>query len=138
MFERSRFFRLIVDEVEKCLAQVDLAIAREYAALVPSASVRDEVYGMVEEEYRRTVERVLGLSGATGFCTRFPRFQRRLARRLTIINQVGQEQVRLIRRFREAPAEAGSAGSSLCCSRSTASPRAWDGPASPEAMCQAL
>ncbi len=110
MFERSRLFRLIIDEVEKCLAQVDLSIAREYTALVPSASVRDEVYGMVAEEYRRTVERVLGLSGATALCTRFPRFQRRLARRLTIINQVGREQVRLIRRFREAPAEARQRG----------------------------
>jgi phosphoenolpyruvate carboxylase len=48
---------------------------------------------------------VLGLSGATALCTRFPRFQRRLARRLPIINQVGREQVRLLRRFREAPAE---------------------------------
>ncbi|MCA1852106.1 MAG: phosphoenolpyruvate carboxylase, partial [Beggiatoa sp.] len=112
LFERSRLFRLIIDEVEKCLAQVDLAIAREYSLLVPSASVRDEVYGMVAEEYRRTVERVLALSGATGLCTRFPRFQRRLARRLTIIDQVGQEQVRLIRRFRatEAPAEAQQRG----------------------------
>jgi phosphoenolpyruvate carboxylase len=110
LFERSRLFRLIIDEVEKCLAQVDLAIAREYAALVPSASVRDEVYGMVAEEYRRTVERVLGLTGATALCTRFPRFQRRVARRLSIINPVGREQVRLIRRFREAPAEARQRG----------------------------
>jgi phosphoenolpyruvate carboxylase len=50
------------------------------------------------------------LSGATTLCTRFPRFQRRLARRLTIINQVGREQVRLILRFREAPAEARQRG----------------------------
>jgi phosphoenolpyruvate carboxylase len=52
------------------------------------------------------------LSGATKLCTRFPRFQRRLARRLTIIDQVGREQVRLIRRFRatEAPAEARQRG----------------------------
>ncbi len=106
LFERSRLFRLIIDEVEKCLAQVDLAIAREYAALVPTASLRDEVYGMVAEEYRRTVERVLGLSGATTLCTRFPRFQRRLARRLSIINQVGGEQVLLIRRFRAMGAPA--------------------------------
>ncbi len=107
MFERSRLFRLVIDEVEKGLAQVDLAIAREYAALVPTAPVRDEIYGMVEAEYRRTVEKVLALSGSSDLCARFPRFQRRLARRLSIINQVGREQVRLIRRFRarEVPAE---------------------------------
>ena len=44
MFADSRLFRLIVDEVEKTLSYVDLAVAREYAALVPEASVRDAVF----------------------------------------------------------------------------------------------
>ena len=35
MFNDSRLFRLIVDEVEKTLSYVDLEMAREYAALVP-------------------------------------------------------------------------------------------------------
>ena len=37
MFNDSRLFRLIVDEVEKTLSYVDLDIAREYAELVPDA-----------------------------------------------------------------------------------------------------
>ncbi|HEY7026388.1 MAG TPA: phosphoenolpyruvate carboxylase [Gemmatimonadales bacterium] len=102
MFERSRLFRLVIDEVEKTLAYVDLEIARLYADLVPERTSRDEVFGLIEAEYRRTVEAVLRVSGGTEPAERFPRFRRRLARRLPTINQVSRQQVELLRRFRAA------------------------------------
>jgi phosphoenolpyruvate carboxylase len=100
MFSESRLFRLIVDEVEKTLAYVDLGIAQEYAELVPDASVRKNIFEMVEEEYHRTVEAVLRISGGTELVERYPRFRRRLARRLPTINQVSRQQIELLRRFR--------------------------------------
>jgi phosphoenolpyruvate carboxylase len=102
MFTESRLFRLIVDEVEKTLTYVDLDIAREYAELVPDPSVRQIILGMVEDEYRRTVEAVLRISGARELVERYPRFRRRLARRLPTINQVSRQQIELLRRFRES------------------------------------
>src|SRR5205814_88227 len=59
MFEDSPLFRLIVDEAEKTLAYVDLDIAREYAGLVADPSVREAIFPLIEEEYRRTVNAVL-------------------------------------------------------------------------------
>jgi phosphoenolpyruvate carboxylase len=102
MFTESRLFRLIVDEVEKTLSYVDLGIAREYAELVPDAGVRSNILGMVEEEYHRTVEAVLRISGGKELAGRYPRFRRRLARRLPTINQVSRQQIELLRRFRES------------------------------------
>jgi phosphoenolpyruvate carboxylase len=102
MFSESRLFRLIVDEVEKTLSYVDLEIAREYAELVPEPSVRASILGMVEEEYYRTVEAVLKISGGRELVERYPRFRRRLARRLPTINQVSRQQIELLRRFRES------------------------------------
>jgi phosphoenolpyruvate carboxylase len=102
MFIESRLFRLIVDEVEKTLTYVDLDIAREYADLVPDASVRTSILGMIEEEYQRTVEAVLRISGGKELVERYPRFRRRLARRLPTINQVSRQQIELLRRFRES------------------------------------
>ncbi len=102
MFAESRLFRLIVDEVEKTLAYVDLGIAREYAELVPDAGVRSNILTMVEEEYHRTIEAVLRISGGTELAERYPRFRRRLARRLPTINQVSRQQIELLRRFRES------------------------------------
>jgi phosphoenolpyruvate carboxylase len=100
MFRDSRLFRLIIDEVEKTLTYVDLEIAREYAQLVPDPSVRTNILEMVEEEYHRTTEAVLRISGGRELVERFPRFRRRLARRLSTINQVSRQQIELLRRFR--------------------------------------
>ena len=100
MFNDSRLFRLIVDEVEKTLSYVDLDIAREYAGLVPETAMRDAIFPMIEEEYHRTVEAVLRISGAPELAERFPRFRRKLGRRLPILNQISRQQIELLRRFR--------------------------------------
>jgi phosphoenolpyruvate carboxylase len=105
MYRDSRLFQLVLDEVEKTLSYVDLDIARLYAGLVPDPATRDEIFAMVEAEYRCTVQVVLRLSGATELAERFPRFRRRLARRMATINQVSRQQVELIRRFRAAAGE---------------------------------
>jgi len=102
MFIESRLFRLIVDEVEKTLTYVDLEIAREYAELVPDPGARSNILSLVEEEYHRTVEAVLRISGGKELVERYPRFRRRLARRLPTINQVSRQQIELLRRFRES------------------------------------
>jgi phosphoenolpyruvate carboxylase len=102
MFTESRLFRLIVDEVEKTLTYVDLDIAREYADLVPDARVRSTILSLVEEEYHRTVEAVLRISGSKQLVERYPRFRRRLARRLPTINRVSRQQIELLRRFRDS------------------------------------
>ncbi|MGH8582580.1 MAG: phosphoenolpyruvate carboxylase [Gammaproteobacteria bacterium] len=103
--EESRLFRLILDEVEKTLSQVDLEIARDYATLVPDRPLREELFGMIEAEHRLSVAMVLKLRGNGELCAGFPRHRRRLARRHAILRQVGCEQVRLLREFRSAAAD---------------------------------
>jgi len=102
MFADSRLFRLIVDEVEKTLSYVDLDLARQYAELVPDREVREAIFPMIEEEYHRTVEAVLRISGGRQLAERFPRFRRKLARRMPTLNQVSRQQIELLRRFRES------------------------------------
>ena len=103
MFNESRLFRLIIDEVEKTLGQVDLAIAREYAGLVEDKRTREEIFHMIEAEYRLTREMVLKVSGGKEIAERFPDYSRRLALRLPMLNQVNLEQVNLLRRYRREP-----------------------------------
>ncbi len=105
MYQDSRLFRLILDEVEKTLSYVDLTIARQYADLAPAGAGREEIFGLVESEYHRTVRAVLGVTGGTELAERFPRFRRRLARRMATINQASQQQVELLRRFRASEGE---------------------------------
>ncbi|HSB54095.1 MAG TPA: phosphoenolpyruvate carboxylase [Gemmatimonadales bacterium] len=105
MYSDSRLFRLVIDEVDKTLCYVDLDIARMYADLVPDADLRNEIFSLVQEEYARTVEAVLRVTGSKEPAERFPRFRRRLYRRLPTINQVSRQQVELLRRFRASAGE---------------------------------
>ncbi|MGH8750669.1 MAG: phosphoenolpyruvate carboxylase [Burkholderiales bacterium] len=103
MFRESRLFRLIIDELEKTLKQVDLTLAREYAGLVESENVRQGIFGMIENEYRLACEMVLKVSGGKEIAERFPDYSRRLELRLPMLKQVNLEQVALLRRYRQEP-----------------------------------
>ncbi len=105
MFRDSRLFRLIIDEVEKTLALVDLDIGREFAGLHPDPDVRDPVFATVIEEFERTVDAVLRVSEGSRVAARFPRFLRKLGRRMPTINQAGRFQIRLLRRYRASSSE---------------------------------
>ena len=107
MFEHFPLFGLIVDEMEKTLLLVDLDIAWAYAELVPDAGLRDEIFALVQSEYERTSASLLRITGEERLGTRFPNFRERMARRLPVLDQVGREQVRLIRRTREAKGAGG-------------------------------
>lgn len=100
MFEESRLFRLIIDEVEKALTVVDLEIAKDYASLVGNENVRETVFAMIEKELALTAQMVLKVSGSAFLAERFPQFRASLAERLPTIDEVNREQVDLLRRFR--------------------------------------
>ncbi|MGB6307752.1 MAG: phosphoenolpyruvate carboxylase [Steroidobacteraceae bacterium] len=102
MFEDFRLFRLIVDEAEKTLLQVDLAVARDYAQLVADARVRESVFGMIEREYRLTADMLLKVSGGRTIAERFPQLRSRLARKLPTIATANRQQVELLHRYRTA------------------------------------
>jgi phosphoenolpyruvate carboxylase len=105
MFREARLFRLILDDVERTLLQVDLSIAAEYAGLVEDAAIREPIFTCIAEEYRLTCEMILRISGDAGIAERFPQFRRRLARRLKTINAVSREQVHLLRAHRAESSE---------------------------------
>ncbi|HXZ96101.1 MAG TPA: phosphoenolpyruvate carboxylase, partial [Burkholderiales bacterium] len=108
MFIESRLFRLIIDEVEKTLVQVDLEVARQYAGLVADERIRREIFHKIEAEYRLTRDMVLRVSQGKDVAERFPEYRRRLELRLPMLNQVNREQVDLLRRYRlesEGPAK---------------------------------
>ena len=107
MFAETPIFRLIIDEVEKTLAQVELSLVRAYAGLVPNELARAGVLALIEAEYERTMTSVLRLTGEKALAERFPQFRRRMTRRLGMLERAHYQQIELLRRVR-GPAE-GSA-----------------------------
>jgi phosphoenolpyruvate carboxylase len=100
MFTDFRLFRLIIDEAEKTLLQVDLDIGRKYAELVGDPTVRESVFDMIEREYRLTTAMLLKVSGGSEIADRFPQLRSRLARKLPVIGSANRQQVQLLSRFR--------------------------------------
>jgi phosphoenolpyruvate carboxylase len=108
MFAEAPIFRLIVDEAEKTLAQTDLGLARAYAALVPDARVRTNIFALVEAEYQRSVTGILSVTGEQELAERFPQFRQRMSRRLGLLQRAHHQQIELLQRVRGAaddPAE---------------------------------
>jgi len=100
MFKESRIFKLIIDEVEKSLALVDFEVAQAYANLVEDESIRNNIYGLVKEEYELTHKWVLQITGEEKLCVRFRKFSRKLNRRSGALMKAGMEQVELVKNFR--------------------------------------
>ncbi|MEM7209183.1 MAG: phosphoenolpyruvate carboxylase [Pseudomonadota bacterium] len=105
MFDECAVFRLIIDEVEKTLVQVDLEIARAFADLVVDEEIRERVFSLIENEFNLTKAMVLLISGGSELSERFPHFKSRVERRVSVIDQVGRAQVDLIRQFRSVSDE---------------------------------
>ncbi len=100
MFEESQLFRLVIDEVEKTLVQVDLTIAGAYAELVSNEQVRAAVFGMIKAEHAKTVESVLRVSDGNMIAERFPQFRQRMERRLPMLERAHREQIELLHHVR--------------------------------------
>lgn len=100
MFNDLRLFRLVIDETEKTLSLVDMDVAKTYSELVSDKTIRDNIFNMIIEEYKLSIEMILKVTGEEKLCQRFKKFNRKLSRRSPVLHQVGLEQVQLVNEFR--------------------------------------
>ncbi|WP_181705793.1 phosphoenolpyruvate carboxylase [Chthonobacter rhizosphaerae] len=100
MFAENRFFRLMLDEVEKTLLLADMDIAADYAALVPDREVRERILGMVQAEYARTLGAVRLITESDHIARRFPALHRRTEHVRPLIGRTNRWQVDLLAEFR--------------------------------------
>lgn len=104
MFERSRVFRLTMDEIEKTLYLVDLEIATAYATLVPARVEAELILAEIRAELARTTAGVLHVTGSKGLAERFPAFRRRHDERRELVMRTHLWQIDLLREFRQSSA----------------------------------
>lgn len=105
MYRESRVFRLVIDEVEKSILQVDLEVARGYADLVEDQMLADRVYQRITEEFNITTEKILALTGESVLCERFETVGDLHTRRQHMLKQAGLKQIQLLERYRAARQE---------------------------------
>jgi phosphoenolpyruvate carboxylase len=100
LYKHHSLFRLILDGVEKTLLLVDMEVAQKYSELVVNQEHKENILFDIKSEYDRTTNMVLQITGESKLCDRFPNFKRHFYRRLDALNQVGIQQVDLVKKFR--------------------------------------
>lgn len=101
--EMTRDFLLFADlvrNVELALAKADLNIARLYASLVVDETLRDRVFNMLAEEFRRTERMILSLKEQKELLQRNPVLHRSIRLRNPYVDPISLIQVDLLRRRR--------------------------------------
>ncbi|HWI41652.1 MAG TPA: phosphoenolpyruvate carboxylase [Verrucomicrobiae bacterium] len=101
MLREFPFFYDFIRNVELALAKVDLPLARLYAGLVADEGVRERVFSMVAEEYRRTHRMVLEITGQNALLEENPVLARSLRLRNPYVDPLSLIQIELLRRKRE-------------------------------------
>jgi phosphoenolpyruvate carboxylase len=100
MSEIWPFFRTSLDNVAMVLAKSDMRIAALYADLVDDHKLRAHLFGRIQDEWQRTRDCVLEITGETRLLERNPRLWNSIQLRLPYIEPLNQIQVELLRRYR--------------------------------------
>jgi phosphoenolpyruvate carboxylase len=93
------FFEL-VRNVELGMAKADLAIARLYGGLVEDSNVRDRVFALLKEEFLRTRQALLSITGQKELLEANPVLFRSIRLRNPYVDPMSLVQVDLLRRKR--------------------------------------
>ncbi len=103
MFAGFPFFRILITNVERTLATVDLAIFRLYSeALVHDPETRQRFCSVIADEYQRTVEAVLEVNGRNELLAG-DQLSQSIALRNPYVDPISFLQVRLLRDYRKNP-----------------------------------
>lgn len=108
MMQRFPLFTVMLRNVEIGLAKSDLSIARLYAELVDDVAMREHMFGIIEEEFRRTVDIVLRVSGERFLLEHNPVLHRSIRLRNPYVDPLSLLQIEFMRRKR-----AGEAGEEI-------------------------
>ena len=101
--EMARKFPLLADmirNVELAMAKADLNIARLYSTLVPDEALRERVFTMLAEEFRRAERMVLLLTGQKELLENNPVLHRSICLRNPYVDPMSLIQINLLQRKR--------------------------------------
>jgi phosphoenolpyruvate carboxylase len=100
MMREFAFFSDLIRNVETGMAKADLGIARLYADLVSDERLRDRVFAMIAEEFHRTTQMVLKVTGQRRLLEINTVLARSIRLRNPYVDPMSLIQVELLRRKR--------------------------------------
>jgi phosphoenolpyruvate carboxylase len=93
-------FTDLIGNVEMALAKADMNIAQLYATLMPDPAIREAIFAMIHEEFQRTREAVLAITGQSRLLERNAVLARSIQLRNPYVDPMSIIQVEMLRRKR--------------------------------------
>jgi phosphoenolpyruvate carboxylase len=101
MYRQWPFFRSLLSNTQMSLFKADMKIAGEYAELCSDRKLAVLVYGMISEEYQRTIEHTLAVAKAKQLIEENPVLALSLSRRNPYLDPLSHIQITLLKRSRD-------------------------------------
>jgi phosphoenolpyruvate carboxylase len=103
MYQGWDFFKTMLDNSEMSLIKADMDIASLYVGLVPDKGLASRIFGLIREEYDRTRDLVLSISGHVNLLDAEPITQNAVQLRNPYVDPLNYIQVEMLRRVRALP-----------------------------------
>jgi phosphoenolpyruvate carboxylase len=103
MYAGWPFFRTLLSNAEMSLLKADMDIAARYAGLMPDQALAQALFARIRQEYERTCQMVLFVSGHTGLLEFESVTQNAIHLRNPYVDPLNFLQVEMLRRLRALP-----------------------------------
>ena len=100
MYQGWLLFKTMIDNTEMSLIKADMAIASLYVGLVPDKKMGQQFFSIILDEYTRTRDAVLSISGHANLLDAEPVTQRAVQVRNPYVDPLNYVQVEMLRRLR--------------------------------------
>ena len=113
MYQGWLLFKTMIDNTEMSLIKADMDIASLYVDLVPDKSMGRHFYGLILDEYNRTRDAVLSISGHAYLLDAEPITQNAVLVRNPYVDPLNYVQVEMLRRLRALQDPEGEAAQAI-------------------------
>ena len=113
MYQGWLLFKTMIDNTEMSLIKADMDIASLYVGLVPDQQMGQHFFSLILDEYKRTRDAVLLISGHANLLDAEPITQRAVQVRNPYVDPLNYVQVEMLGRLRSLPDPEGEEAQSL-------------------------
>ncbi|QJD85044.1 phosphoenolpyruvate carboxylase [Cohnella herbarum] len=107
MYREYSFFRSLLDNLQMALGKADLMIARQYAGMIEDGTIKDRIFTQIEEEYAKTTEMILTITGQEDILDNVPVIQESIRLRNPYVDPLSYMQVQLLTELRALRSQNG-------------------------------
>ncbi|WP_342430365.1 phosphoenolpyruvate carboxylase [Neobacillus sp. FSL H8-0543] len=101
MYEKWPFFQSTINNLQMALMKADITTAKEYLSLVEDQEIANRIFANIQEEYEKTKEILLKITGDKELLDHTPNIKDSVYRRNPYVDPLNFLQVELIKQLRQ-------------------------------------